>query len=1160
MPVIVDDVIKACKAMSIYDEIEAALAYGNAALFSVPSSVQAIWLTALQKRNEAKPALVIAPDVKSASELYRNLCALHRGRQIELFLPHESVALELTDSDPALTNSCIRILSQLCRGDELTVVTTASALRRKWASRKTFLESHIYLQCGMHTDMRMLRRKLTACGYSQTSSVSAEGEFCVRGSIIDIFPPNHAEPLRIDFFDDEIESIRHFNKATQRSHEELEDALLAPAALLPMSAGTAESAAKKIRQELAAVTAKLSPEPARTLQKEYVSIIERLEQGIVDFNAERFTAYLYDKPVSICDYFASDELYICEPDAVKKEFMAVLKAAESRYHEMIEAGRLLPSVWNNYFSLEELQENLQEKNIFLCGQFPHNFGLPLKASVTLATRSLPVYYNNPQLLQEDIAFFAGKGRRIIFAASSELRIKRLKELISEFNLGGIELLQSGFAGGFDCEQMQLAVITEKELLGTEARKSVKRRRSEGEKISSFNELEIGDYVVHITHGIGRYMGVQHLTLDNAARDYILIEYAGTDRLFLPIDQLDSIHKYIGNEGNAPKVNKLSGNEWERAKAKVRKAAADIADALLTLYAQREQAKGFAFSSDTPWQKEFEDAFEYEETPDQVRSWQEICADMERPIPMDRLLCGDVGYGKTEIAMRAAFKAAADSKQVAVLVPTTVLAQQHYETFCERFRGFPVNIAVLSRFTPPKQLKEIKQKLLNGSIDILIGTHKILGKDIVFRDLGLLIVDEEQRFGVTHKEKIKTLKHNIDVLTLSATPIPRTLHMSMVGMRDMSAITTPPEDRLPVQTYVLEYNDRVIKDAIERELSRGGQVFFLHNRVMDIRLMAEKLQMLIPEALISIAHGQMKEQELEQVMMDFVENRSNILLCTTIIESGIDMPNVNTLIVDNADKLGLAQLYQIRGRVGRSNRQAFAYFAYAPGSVINETARKRLISIRDFTQLGSGFRIAMRDMEIRGAGNILGSEQHGHIAAVGFDLYCKLVAQEVERQKSGGITLQEERNAPLLELQLKTFIPDDYIPEELLKLEVYRRIASVASENDMEQLREELLDRFGELPSPVINLLALGKIKYLAQKLCIASVIQSKNYMNSVAEINFAPYHSITGEKLANLAKLYPKDLHIRTNAGLQLKYKLPSQEPAKLTAALLRFLSDLDEA
>jgi len=727
----------------------------------------------------------------------------------------------------------------------------------------------------------------------------------------------------------------------------------------------------------------------------------------------------------------------------------------------------------------------------------------------------------------------------LLSASSAPRVERIKAIIQEVEYPNMQIIKADFSKGFESSELKLALVTENELFAQEKKFSRRRVFSAGEKLSSFTDLRVGDYVVHITQGIGRYMGVERLALGNIQKDYIYIQYAGEDKLYLPIDQLDLIQKYIGSDGAAPKLYKLGGNEWQKVKTKVRNSVRDMAEELLELYAKRESVVGYAFSPDSVWQKEFEDAFAYTETPDQIKAVEEIKHDMELPKPMDRLLCGDVGYGKTELALRAAFKAVMDNKQVAILVPTTVLAQQHLHTIAERFAGYPVSYGCLSRFASPKQQKQMLSQLSQGKLDIIVGTHRLLSADVKYKDLGLLIVDEEQRFGVSHKEKIKALKGTVDVLTLSATPIPRTLHMALTGMRDMSIIATAPPDRRPVQTYVVEYHTHLIQEVVNRELQRDGQVYFVHNRVNDIYQLATDLAGLFPNARIAVAHGQMKERELEQVMIDYVAGNADILVCTTIIESGLDIPNVNTLIVNEANNFGLAQLYQLRGRVGRSERQAFAYFTYQKNKLINDIARKRLIAIRDFTELGAGFKIAMRDLELRGAGNILGAEQHGHLLSVGFDLYCRLLEEEMAAAE--GKEIEDSGISTLLELQIDAYIPDSYIEDSTLKVEIYKRIAAASTFEEIDAIATELQDRYGSFSQPLANLIASGKIKIVTRRLRVSSIIQKQGFI----EIKLAENHHISGEHLLALSAKWPQRLGFAEKKSFILKFKCANQLPAE---------------
>ena len=708
------------------------------------------------------------------------------------------------------------------------------------------------------------------------------------------------------------------------------------------------------------------------------------------------------------------------------------------------------------------------------------------------------------MLIEDINLRKKNGYKTLILAGTRTRGERLvntlrdrdiesvyKDVVDSIELGQVVVTFGNLVKGFEYPDLKICVISDKEVFG-EAKKSLPKKGSKRKgvgKITSFAELKPGDYVVHANHGVGVFKGIKQIEIAGNTRDYLDIVYDKGDKLYVPVDQLDLVQKYIGSEGKNPKINKLGGNEWQKAKAKVRKSINEIAEDLVKLYAARAALKGYKYSKDTEWQRQFEDEFPYEETPDQLTSLEEIKHDMESDKPMDRLLCGDVGYGKTEVAIRAAFKAVMDGKQVAFLVPTTILAEQHYKNLVKRFSDFPVKIDMVSRFRTTKQQKATLQALKEGNVDILIGTHRLVSKDIVFKDLGLLIVDEEQRFGVAQKEKIKSIKKNVDVLTLSATPIPRTLHMSLTGVRDISVIETPPEERFPIQTYVLEQNDQLIRDAILREVAREGQVYFVYNRVESIQGMANYISELVPECKVGVIHGQMTEKELEAEMIKFMQKEYDVLVCTTIIETGIDIQNVNTIIVNNADKMGLSQLYQLRGRVGRSNKIAYAYFMYTKDKVLTEVAEKRLKALKDFTELGSGFKIAMRDLEIRGAGNMMGSSQHGHMAAIGYDLYCRMLEDTVKLIKGD---IYKEPIETTVDIKVDAYIPSSYIEDEIQKIEVYKKIAAIENLNDYKEIKEELEDRYSSIPEAVYNLMDIAYIKSLAKELLIEEIKEFKS--------------------------------------------------------------------
>lgn len=879
----------------------------------------------------------------------------------------------------------------------------------------------------------------------------------------------------------------------------------------------AKAAPKKRGRKKAEPETRVLFEPVDASQKltdRVESHLAKLAEGIYFEGLEQYANFFYERLETLLDYFPAPPIIFVDEAARIREVSSEQETRDAdRQTSMLEKGNLLPGQLGLYLTAPALfQEAHKHTGIYFSALGRGFPGLRPQNEVGVTATAMQEFHGQWPLFQEELARWKKQGYRVVILTANEERRERLRQTLFDNDYestlgqgtpgvplkGAIWLGTGTLEGGFQWPGQRLVVVTDGEIWG----RPKKKRRPVGvipqdnqnnreiAKIASYQDLKVGDYVVHAIHGIGKYMGVQTETVLGATRDYFVIKYEGTDRLKIPTEQLDQVQKYIGAEGHEPRLNKLGGSEWSKVKNRVKESVREMAAELLKLAAFRETLPGHAFGPDTVWQKEFEDAFAYEETPDQLKSIREIKADMEKGRPMDRLLLGDVGYGKTEVAIRAAFKAAMDQKQVAFLVPTTILAQQHYTTAKNRMEGFPLNIAVLNRFKTAKEQAQILEGLAKGTVDVVIGTHSILSESVKFKELGLLVVDEEQRFGVQHKERIKQLKANVDVLTLSATPIPRTLHMAMVGLREMSVITSPPEDRYPVETFVAEYDEELIRDAIGREIGRGGQVFFVHNRVQSIDKVAGKIQQLVPEARICVAHGQMKEDKLERILLEFLEGEYDVLVATTIIESGVDIPTVNTIIVDDADYMGLSQLYQLRGRVGRSNRLAYAYFLYRRDKVLTEVAEKRLRAIKDFTELGSGFKIAMRDLEIRGAGNILGPEQHGFIVTVGFDLYTQLLEEAV--QELQGVTPPPKEIQPAIELQVDAYLPDAYIPDARQKIEAYKRVTSIRKVADVEEVALELTDRFGTLPEPVKNLLDIAALKIEAGALGLTAITQQRD--------------------------------------------------------------------
>lgn len=1128
----------------------------NAVLCGMPLLPKAICAAALFQDME-RSQLLLCSDEPEAQQLYENL-RLFCGEDVVFFPSLELLPFEIYAHNIELISARVSTLSRLCQGERLLVVSCVNAITRKLPPPQVFLSQHLRLRPGSVCPPEELDQILADMGYERVTLTEIPGTFSRRGSLIDVFPLTAECPSRIEFFDDEIDTIRFFDPREQLSQEPNPLLCLTPARELPVDEQARQRAAEALREEMAQLRTALHGPAKKEMETSFQPLLEYLGQGIWDNAMEGLLGLFYPDATNLLEYMPDALLLLSEPENIQAMSQQLKEEREQRYYDLLDAGRLLPSFYHNFSDYEQLLKLFQKHPaLLLCQLSLGSGGIETFFDGMFLGRELPAYAQNPQSFIADVKEFRAKGYDLLFCASSELRLQRISEILEENELPPGRLLQAGFTAGFASPDMKSAVITERELFSRETRRRRRRTYKGGGKIENFLDLRVGDYVVHATQGIGRYLGVERLRVGENERDYLHIEYAGNDKLYVPVDQLDLVQKYVGNDGAAPKIYKLGGGEWNRLKAKVRSSVKDMTAELLALYAEREQQPGFAFSPDTSWQREFEDSFPYEETPDQLASAEEIKRDMERSKVMDRLLCGDVGFGKTEIAMRAAFKALMDSKQVAILVPTTILAQQHYHSVIERFQGYPVKVGCLSRFFSHKQQKETLRKLEAGEIDVIVGTHRLLSDDVVYKDLGLLIVDEEQRFGVAHKEKIKKLKKQVDVLTLSATPIPRTLHMALVGMREMSIISTPPQDRLPVQTYVVEYNERLVRDAIARELSRGGQVYFLHNRVQDIYDVTVSLQELVPQARFLVGHGQMKEKELEQVMMDFVNGEGDVLVCTTIIENGLDIPNANTMIVDDADTFGLAQLYQLRGRVGRSQRQAFAYFTYRRQHLMTDIAKKRLTAIRDFTELGAGFKIAMRDLELRGAGNILGPEQHGHIAAVGFDLYCKMLEEEMSKAKGEAPRLPEV--STLMELRMDAFVPDNYIPDATLKVEIYKRMAAAGEDEDIQQLGDELRDRYGALPAQVENLLFLGRIKLACKKLCVSSLLQKDDHV----EVHFAAQHPVSGEALVSLLAYAPERLQFSDKKGFLLRIETENiatnQAVAELTYELLSQLLRLTE-
>lgn len=1001
----------------------------------------------------------------------------------------------------------IRCLRRLVEGRPTTVVTTFAALMTPQVPLSAWKSNVLQLEKRQTYSLEELSRKLVRMGYEKNFQVDAPGQFAVRGDIVDVFDLTEENPYRIEFFDEEVDSIRSFDLETQRSIEPMELVKIYPATELILSDARLSDGIDRIREE-----EKKTEEALRS--QGHMEAAHRLSEGIGelceaaleyrDFGGlEGYIHYFYPQTDSFLEMFPEEHsmIFLDEPVHLREEGEAVELEFRESMISRSEKGYVLPGQMQLVCSAALTASRMNDYRCLGLTALAagDSFFLP-ECIVSVHARSVPAYNKSFDTLVSDLKKYKLQKYRIVIISASRTRAKRLAGDLTERGLtsfysenpdrilgdGEIMTYYGNIAHGFEYPQIRFIVIAETDIFGS-ARKTKKvKRHYDGESIRDFAELKVGDYVVHEDHGIGVYRGVEKIEVDGIAKDYIKIEYGGGGTLYILPGELKSLQKYASQDAAKPKLNKLGTQEWTSTRNKVKGAVEEVAQDLVELYAKRQAMKGHRFSPDTVWQREFEEMFPYEETQDQLNAIEDTKHDMESDKIMDRLICGDVGYGKTEIAIRAAFKAVQDGLQVAVLVPTTILAQQHFNTFTERMKEYPVCVEMMSRFRTAAEQKKTKEGLESGRVDIVIGTHRILSKDVKFKRLGLLVVDEEQRFGVTHKEKIKKLRENVDVLTLSATPIPRTLHMSLIGIRDMSVLEEAPQDRVSIQTYVMEYNEEMVREAILRELSRGGQVYYVYNRVNDIAEVAGRFQQQVPEARISFAHGQMNESELEKIMYDFISGGIDVLVSTTIIETGLDISNVNTIIIHDSDRMGLSQLYQLRGRVGRSNRTAYAFLMYKKDKMLKEVAEKRLAAIREFTDLGSGFRIAMRDLEIRGAGSVLGRAQHGHMTAVGYDLYCKMLDTAVKHAK--GLPVPEEKNT-FVNLSVDAFIPDSYIMNEAQKLDIYKKIAAVASLEDCDDIRDELRDRFGEkIPASAENLLRIALIRSIAGKLDMAEIV------------------------------------------------------------------------
>ena len=1078
------------------------------------SGVHRAQLTAAVRHKTQRPLLIVCADENEANRMAGDLHEL-LGEDVSLLFAREWQLRDRVFASHGWEQQRIGSLCSLAAGKAPILVATVDGLMQQTLPPDALRGAVTDISLSDRFDLNALSKKLVESGYTRAETVEGVGQFALRGGILDVWSPLSA-PVRVEFFDDEVDAMGEFDVTTQRRTQNVKSLTVLPAAeVLPaLSDGGREKMLERLGRAAQKIAKKAEDSPiVQTLRSD----IERLRNDLPLGGMDRYLAACYPDEVCALDYLSPDTL-IAVSDG-----MRVLERSKNYHWELsedvkplIEEGVLCGEFAALALSQEALSHRMGAFPVLLLDSLPTSRNLlPPRAILSMNARSLPSYGGSLETAAGDMERYLGAGCGVLVLCGNETRAKNFRRLLEERNIRAQLNLKNdrlpaphetviglgALSAGSEYPQLKLVILTEGQLTaplsGKRAKARPKKETSARAALRSYEDLSPGDLVVHVHHGIGRFAGIERMRVDGVDKDYIKICYAGNDSLYVPATQLDMVSKYIGGHGEdedgqiRTKLSKLGGTDWSRAKTKARAAAKDLAKGLIALYAERQRRPGFAFSPDSPWQKEFEEAFDYEETDDQLRAIAEIKADMERSTPMDRLLCGDVGYGKTEVALRAVMKCVLDGKQAAILVPTTVLAQQHYATALNRFRSFPVRIEVLSRFKTPAQKKQILQDAAAGKIDLLIGTHSLLQKSLHFKDLGLLIIDEEQRFGVTHKEKLKELSRQVDTLTLSATPIPRTLNMALSGIRDMSTIEVPPVDRQPVQTYVLEHNWSVIADAIRRELARGGQVYYMHNRVETIDRCAATLKKLLgDDVAIGVAHGKMDEKGLSSVMQQLSDGEIQVLVCTTIIETGIDIPNVNTLIIEDADRMGLAQLYQIRGRVGRSGRKAYAYFTFRRDKTLTDIAQKRLSAIREFTAFGSGFRIAMRDLQIRGAGSLLGHSQHGHMEAVGYDLYVKMLGQAIARAK--GEPVRRDKSECLVDLRVDAFIPEKYIADGPGRIEAYKRIAAIQTAEDAADVLDELIDRYGDPPPSVSDLVNVSLVRVQASAVGVTEVTQKKD--------------------------------------------------------------------
>ncbi len=1143
-----------CFKLDFYQDIEKSIKNGKTpvSLTGVSSVHKAHLALALC---ELKPCCIICDTETSARRICEDINSFSHNETACLF-PAKDFNFAYVDSfSREYEHKRIEALSKIKKGLSKIIVTTVEACMQGTIPPQELERYSFDIKTGGDINLKELASLLVSSGYTECEQVEGQAQFSIRGGIADIFPVNSSQPFRLEMWGDTIDSIHMFEVESQRRLEKVNSLTVSPA--LEVIFSSADVFAERIREILKRPRGK----NADKIKEKLSNDLDLLEAGISLNNLDKYYALAYDEFCSVVDYFKDGIVLISENSNCKEQAKTILTQLSEDIKMLYEDGILFKPLEGFYCEYAELMSRVENTSLVYLDAFMRGGGdLNLKGLINASPLQTSSWSGDLRHLIEDLTAYCNQNYCVIVLAGSEKTLPILvndlrnsnipAEILtdkSEVTQGLVYVTYGNASGGFEYPEIKCAMITGKKI--NSPKKKPKRKYKKGEEIKNLSDVSIGDLVVHSLYGIGKFSGIQKLETNGVTKDYIKINYAGTDILYVPVTQLDLVSRYIGPRDDANiKLSKLNSLEWQKTRKRVKTAVKDMADELIKLYAKRQMSKGFAFSPDNDWQADFEERFEYQETDDQLRSANEIKEDMQKAVPMDRLLCGDVGFGKTEVALRACFKCMLDSKQCVILAPTTVLAWQHYQTAVKRFEHFPVKIELLSRFRTPKQQKEIIKDLKRGVIDMVIGTHRLVQKDVEFKDLGLAVIDEEQRFGVAHKERFKEMFSGIDILTLSATPIPRTLNMAMSGIRDMSVIEEPPQDRYPVQTYVIEHNDGVVANAISKELRRGGQVYYIHNRIETIDRCVSRLQKLLPDARIGTAHGQIGENELSEIWRQLIDKEIDILVCTTLIETGVDVPNVNTLIIEDADRLGLSQLYQLRGRVGRSSRRAFAYFTFRRGKVLTEIASKRLNAIREFTQFGSGFRIALRDLEIRGAGSILSGKQHGHMEAVGYDMYLRLLNEAIAEQK--GEALPSSPEDCLVDIAIDAYIPEKYIESLSQRIDAYRKIASIQNSEDSGDVLDELTDRYGEPPLAVMGLINIALMRNTASNLGITEITQRGDWL-------YFYIKSPTIEQITNLRQAYRQRVDFEDVKKPHIRVRLLQKPNRQKSSELMKEVLDI---